>query len=191
MNDTTSSRMTSCSSFIQGPLKPPVLDMGIQLIMSSQGFWQTPVSRPIRPWSSVILPGTVKEDLLSDVKKFLGEKEIAWYAARGEFRAFAGNRSLANSSQVFPIVVVTYFMVCQDPARAPSVCFENSAAIVADIIATAIASHLRLDIYIINPSLPGSVIPASRARMMLISQDGRCQAQQALSGMPCSKCHPH
>jgi hypothetical protein len=46
--------------------------------------WQSPVSRPARPWSSVILPGTVKEDLLRDVQKFLSEKEMSWYAARGE-----------------------------------------------------------------------------------------------------------
>ncbi|WWC89949.1 uncharacterized protein L201_004878 [Kwoniella dendrophila CBS 6074] len=45
--------------------------------------WQSPVSRPARPWSSVILPNNLKNDLLRDIEKFLSEKEIRWYAARG------------------------------------------------------------------------------------------------------------
>ncbi|WVF72107.1 hypothetical protein IAT40_006919 [Kwoniella sp. CBS 6097] len=45
--------------------------------------WQNPVSRPARPWSSVILPGTLKDDLLKDVERFLSEKESKWYASRG------------------------------------------------------------------------------------------------------------
>lgn len=48
--------------------------------------WQNPVSRPARPWSSVVLPGSVKENLLRDVQKFLSEKEMSWYAARGTSR---------------------------------------------------------------------------------------------------------
>ncbi|OCF36572.1 hypothetical protein I316_01823 [Kwoniella heveanensis BCC8398] len=45
--------------------------------------WQTPVSRPARPWSSVILPNSLKDDLLKDIERFLSEKESNWYASRG------------------------------------------------------------------------------------------------------------
>nr|XP_018263747.1 uncharacterized protein I303_03620 [Kwoniella dejecticola CBS 10117]OBR85905.1 hypothetical protein I303_03620 [Kwoniella dejecticola CBS 10117] len=45
--------------------------------------WQVPVSRPARPWSSVILPGNLKENLLRDIEKFLSDKETRWYASRG------------------------------------------------------------------------------------------------------------
>ncbi|WVW82980.1 hypothetical protein I302_104996 [Kwoniella bestiolae CBS 10118] len=45
--------------------------------------WQNPVSRPARPWSSVILPGNMKEKLLKDVERFLSDKETRWYASRG------------------------------------------------------------------------------------------------------------
>ncbi|WVQ98808.1 hypothetical protein IAU59_005939 [Kwoniella sp. CBS 9459] len=45
--------------------------------------WQNPVSRPARPWSSVILPGSLKDDLLKDIERFLSDKESKWYASRG------------------------------------------------------------------------------------------------------------
>ncbi|WVQ69972.1 uncharacterized protein L199_008196 [Kwoniella botswanensis] len=45
--------------------------------------WQNPVSRPARPWSSVILPGQMKEKLLKDVERFLSDKETRSYASRG------------------------------------------------------------------------------------------------------------
>jgi hypothetical protein len=46
--------------------------------------WEGPVSRPSRPWSSVILPGTVKQDLLKDVKDFISEEEKTWYSSKGQ-----------------------------------------------------------------------------------------------------------
>jgi len=46
--------------------------------------WVGPVSRPCRPWSSVILPGGVKENLLKDVKNFVSEEEKSWYTSKGE-----------------------------------------------------------------------------------------------------------
>lgn len=55
------------------------------LVRRIQPAWQKPVSRPSRPWSSVILPGTMKEDVLRDMEKFLSDKEMNWYAARGGF----------------------------------------------------------------------------------------------------------
>lgn len=47
------------------------------------GTWYDPISRPVRTWASVILPGTVKEDLLEDVRGFLTDEEKEWYAERG------------------------------------------------------------------------------------------------------------
>lgn len=49
--------------------------------------WEGPVVRPTRPWKSVILPGTVKDDLLKDVKNFVSEDEKTWYASRGKLPA--------------------------------------------------------------------------------------------------------
>jgi chaperone BCS1 len=46
--------------------------------------WEGPVSRPSRPWSSVILPKGVKENLLKDVKNFVSEEEKSWYSSKGE-----------------------------------------------------------------------------------------------------------
>ncbi|WRT67227.1 uncharacterized protein IL334_004193 [Kwoniella shivajii] len=48
-----------------------------------QSTWQVPVSRPARPWSSVILPGDLKDEVLKDIEKFLSDKETHWYASRG------------------------------------------------------------------------------------------------------------
>ncbi|WWD16054.1 hypothetical protein CI109_100479 [Kwoniella shandongensis] len=45
--------------------------------------WLRPVSRPSRPWSSVILPNSIKETILTDMEKFLSDTEIRWYASRG------------------------------------------------------------------------------------------------------------
>ncbi|WVQ78406.1 hypothetical protein IAT38_000492 [Cryptococcus sp. DSM 104549] len=45
--------------------------------------WQKPVSRPARPWSSVILPPGLKEGLAKDVSRFLSDREVRWYASRG------------------------------------------------------------------------------------------------------------
>ncbi|ORX39974.1 P-loop containing nucleoside triphosphate hydrolase protein [Kockovaella imperatae] len=45
--------------------------------------WQLPVSRPHRPWSSVLLPGNIKEHMLKDMKAFFSDKEMKWYGARG------------------------------------------------------------------------------------------------------------
>ncbi|EIW69398.1 hypothetical protein TREMEDRAFT_73837 [Tremella mesenterica DSM 1558] len=45
--------------------------------------WGTPMARPVRPWSSVILPGTMKEDLLRDIESFLSPEEVEWYAKTG------------------------------------------------------------------------------------------------------------
>lgn len=39
------------------------------------------ISRPARPWESVILPGTLKENLLADTKEFLEEGDF--YESRG------------------------------------------------------------------------------------------------------------
>jgi len=53
------------------------------IIKPNVANWESPISRPARPWSSVILPGTVKEDLLKDVKDFISEEETAWYTSKG------------------------------------------------------------------------------------------------------------
>ena len=42
------------------------------------------MSRPVRPWDSVILPEGVKERLLEDVEKFISKKGKEWYAKRGK-----------------------------------------------------------------------------------------------------------
>jgi hypothetical protein len=49
-----------------------------------QADWKGPISRPSRPWDSVILPEGVKESLLKDVKDFISEEETAWYVSKGE-----------------------------------------------------------------------------------------------------------
>ncbi|KAK8869680.1 hypothetical protein IAR55_000248 [Kwoniella newhampshirensis] len=45
--------------------------------------WQKAVSRPSRPWSSVILPDVIKEGVLRDMEKFFSDREQQWYASRG------------------------------------------------------------------------------------------------------------
>ena len=68
--------------------------------------WYLPVKRPCRPWSSVLLPGTLKQDTLRDVENFLSEKEVNWYAARGEQSGKTCpivRRMLIRFQQVFPI----------------------------------------------------------------------------------------
>lgn len=47
-----------------------------------------PTTRGSRPWDSVILPGTVKADLLKDVKEFFSEQESLWYTSKGESLVF-------------------------------------------------------------------------------------------------------
>ncbi len=42
-----------------------------------------PFSRPARPWSSDILPEEVEGNVLRDVQRFMSDKEIKWYGARG------------------------------------------------------------------------------------------------------------
>ncbi|ORY24988.1 P-loop containing nucleoside triphosphate hydrolase protein, partial [Naematelia encephala] len=86
--------------------------------------WQSPVSRPVRPWSSVILPDNMKEDLITDIGKFLSDKEVQWYAARGI------------------------------PHRRGYL-FHGTPGSGKTTLATAIASKLRLDIYVVNPSQRG------------------------------------
>ncbi|CAD6571038.1 MAG: hypothetical protein TREMPRED_000122 [Tremellales sp. Tagirdzhanova-0007] len=86
--------------------------------------WQIPVSRPCRPWSSIILPGTIKDDLVSNIEKFLSEKETSWYAARG-------------------IPHRRGYLFHGDPGAGKST------------LATAIASKLHLDIYVVNPAQRG------------------------------------
>ncbi|EIW69397.1 hypothetical protein TREMEDRAFT_62261 [Tremella mesenterica DSM 1558] len=92
--------------------------------MRIKAAWQTPVSRPARPWSSVILPDRLKDNLLADVEKFLSEREVNWYAARGI------------------------------PHR-KGYLFHGEPGSGKTTLATAIASQLKLDIYVINPSQRG------------------------------------
>jgi chaperone BCS1 len=49
------------------------------------GAWYDPISRPSRRWNSVLLPGSIKDDLLKDVAAFLSDEEQEWYAERGEW----------------------------------------------------------------------------------------------------------
>jgi chaperone BCS1 len=59
--------------------------LGVYYVLTrSAGYteWQDPISRPSRPWSSVILP--LKEPILKDMERFLSDKETRWYAARGK-----------------------------------------------------------------------------------------------------------
>jgi len=46
--------------------------------------WTGPTRRSTRAWASVILPKTVKDDLLRDVEEFMSDEERSWYAAVGE-----------------------------------------------------------------------------------------------------------
>lgn len=43
--------------------------------------WQLSNSRAVRPWDSIILPEGIKEDVLEDVREFMGEQ--AFYKDRG------------------------------------------------------------------------------------------------------------
>ncbi|KAI9638064.1 P-loop containing nucleoside triphosphate hydrolase protein [Dioszegia hungarica] len=79
--------------------------------------WQDPISRPSRPWSSVILP--LKEPILKDMERFLSNKESRWYAARGI------------------------------PHRRGYL-FHGEPGAGKTTLVTALASRLRLDIYVIS-----------------------------------------
>ncbi|WVQ71744.1 hypothetical protein IAR50_001285 [Cryptococcus sp. DSM 104548] len=45
--------------------------------------WMQPICRRARDWRSVILPPSMKERILEDVKRFLSDKDRNWHASRG------------------------------------------------------------------------------------------------------------
>jgi chaperone BCS1 len=66
---------------------------------SESTSFSSPRYRTARPWESVILPGTIKEDLLRDVSDFISSEMKKWYTQKGQSAACIESDMSRHSAQ--------------------------------------------------------------------------------------------
>lgn len=92
------------------------------------------------------LPGTAKDELLLDVQRFLTDEDKEWYATRGTYlrRAYADRPGVPHRRG---------YLLHGRPGSAKTLLVSTTKDH-PDILATAIASQLKLDT-LVNPALRG------------------------------------